>query len=82
MLNRRAGTPSVTPTLHYGTDWSAAGTSVVTAPAAVTSYTTVTKVYGGTLNNTTISAGNSIWLTWAETVAPKELYVIILGHYN
>ena len=81
-LNRQAGTPSVTPTLHYGTDWTAAGTSVVTAPAAVTSYSTVTKISGATLNNPTITAGNQIWLTWTQTVAAKELYVIILGHYN
>jgi uncharacterized protein (TIGR02145 family) len=81
-LNRQAGTPSVTPTLHYGTDWTAAGTSVVTAPEAVTSYSTVTKISGVTLNNPTITAGNQIWLTWTQTVAPKELYVIILGHYQ
>jgi hypothetical protein len=82
VLNRRAGTPSITPTIKYGTDWTASGTSVVTAPGAVTSYSTPTKVSGGTLNNITISAGNLIWMTWTETVAPKELYVIILGHYN
>jgi hypothetical protein len=82
LLNRQAGTPSVTPTIHYGTDWSAAGTSVVTAPGAVTSYTTATKVSGVTLNNPTIAASNLIWLTWTETVAPKELYVTILGHYQ
>jgi hypothetical protein len=82
VLNRRAGTPSITPSIKYGTDWTASGTSVVTAPGAVTSYSTPTKVSGGTLNNITISAGNLIWMTWTETVAPKELYIIILGHYN
>ena len=81
-LNRQAGTPSVTPTVHYGSDWTAAGTSVVTAPAAVTSYSTVIKISGATLNNPTINAGQQIWLTWALTVAPKELYVWIAGHYQ
>jgi hypothetical protein len=82
ILNRRAGTPSITPNVYFGTDWTAAGTSIITSPSAVTSYTTVTKIYGAALQNTAISAGNQIWGKWTLTVAPKELYFILLGHYN
>lgn len=52
-------TPSVTPNLKYGTDRSAAGTSVTTTPSACTNTT------GGataTLNNTAIPSGGYLWL--------------------
>jgi hypothetical protein len=70
-----SSTPSVTPNVKYGTDRSAAGTSVTTAPAAVTSVTTGTAV---TLNNTAPAAGSFIWLTTsAQSGTVTEMSVTV-----
>lgn len=60
-----SSSPSVTPNVKFGTDRSAAGTSVTTAPAACTNTTTGATQ---TLNNTAVSAGSYMWaITTAQS---------------
>jgi hypothetical protein len=80
-MRQRGGTPDVTAKISFGTDFSAVGTSVVTAGTRVTSYTSVTRV--STFNNSVIYPGNLIWLTFSSvTVIPKGFFVILIGHKN
>jgi hypothetical protein len=71
--------PSVTPSIKFGLDISATGTSVITSPSAVTSNTVVTKV--STFNNATVASGLQMWLTFTATsVKPRTFMAYILGH--
>ena len=61
-----AGTsPSVTFSIRYGTDFSAAGTEVVTSGITVTNATTGLSTT--TFNNATVPANNFVWLTTSAT---------------
>jgi len=54
-----SGSPSITYNIKYGSDLSAAGTSVTTTPSAVTSVTTGT---AATINNSAVTGGDILWL--------------------
>lgn len=56
-----SSTPSVTFSIRYGSDVSAAGTEVVTSGITVTSATTGSSTTSFT--NATIPAGNFMWIT-------------------
>lgn len=56
-----SNTPSVTFSVRYGTDISAAGTEVVTSGITVTS--TTTGLSTTSFNSASISANNFVWLT-------------------
>lgn len=71
--------PSVVPSICYGSDISAAGTTVINSPSAVTSNTTSTKI--ATFDNRTIPSGAMIWLSFPTvTTKPKLFYAFIKGH--
>lgn len=57
--------PSVTFSIRYGTDHSAAGTEVVTSGITVTN--TTTGLSTTSFNNATIPANNFVWLTTSAT---------------
>ena len=72
---------NVTFKVYYGTNISASGTAIVTAGTAITSVSTVTKVSGASLNNTTITAGNIIWFAPTSiTTIPRRVILILKGH--
>ena len=78
-MTRRGGSPKVTAIIHYGTDISASGTSVVTEGNMITSYSGATKI--SSINNNEIKAGNMIWLTFSGlSVKPRSFFVTIVGH--
>jgi hypothetical protein len=63
-------TPSVSFTLFYGTNISAAGTTIV----AITNNSTTTVTNTTTFTNSTVPAGNYIWLSvTAISGVPQEL---------
>ena len=65
--------------IYYGTDQSAAGALVDTT--TVTSYNSLTKQYGASINSATIPAGNFVWLVPVSiTTAFKTIMVYGLGH--
>ena len=55
------GSPSVTFSIRYGSDFSASGTEVVTGGITVTN--TTTGLETTSFNNGTISAGSFVWIT-------------------
>lgn len=57
--------PSVTFSVRYGTDLSAAGTEVVTSGITVTN--TTTGLSTTSFNNATVPANNYVWLTTSAT---------------
>ena len=72
-------TPSITPTVKYGTDRTA-GTSVVTSPSAVTSTTTGASVTS--FNNSTPAANSWIWVTTASKSGTTDKFTVaVVGHY-
>jgi hypothetical protein len=63
-------TPSATYDLRYGTDLSAAGTLIV----SITTSSTTTVTNTTTFTNSTVPAGNYIWLSvTAISGVPQEL---------
>jgi hypothetical protein len=56
-----SGSPSVTFSIRYGSDFSASGTEVVTGGITVTN--TTTGLNTTSFNNGTISAGSFVWIT-------------------
>jgi hypothetical protein len=56
-----SGSPSITFSLRYGTDLSAAGTEVITGGTAVTNTTSGASIT--TFNSAAIPANNYLWLT-------------------
>lgn len=73
---RGSSTPSVTFSIRYGTDRSAAGTEIVTSGITVTS--TTTGVATTSFTNGTIPAGNFVWLTTsAQSGTVNELSVTL-----
>ena len=79
ILGRMTGSPSVTFKLWYGTDFSAAGTAVITSPSACTSYSTTTLVTS--FNNATIPKGSNFWITIsAAGTLPSNMTIKIIRH--
>jgi hypothetical protein len=69
-------TPNFTPTISYGTDVNATGTSLGSFSSVASSH--VTSAVG---KGTTIPAGNDVWITWGSiTTLPRRWAVIIWGH--
>lgn len=78
-ITTSSGTVNITPKVYYGVDISSTGTAIITSPSAVTSKSTVTKVYS--FNNGTIPRGNMMWLTFTSTTTkPKNFMMQIIGH--
>ncbi len=72
----RGSSPSVTFSIRYGTDRSAAGTEIVTS--GITCTNTTTGVATTSFNNGTIPAGNFVWLTTsAQSGTVNELNVTL-----
>jgi hypothetical protein len=75
------GSCNVTPSVRYGYDRSASGTSVITSPSAVTSVTTPTTI--SSFNNATVPANNNVWLVFTDTTTkPWHLMWTVYGHYQ
>jgi hypothetical protein len=71
-----SSTPSVTFNVKYGSDLSAAGTSVTTTPAATTSVTAADCT--AALNNTAPAASDHVWLiTTAQSGTVNYLNVTV-----
>lgn len=71
-----SSTPSVTFSIKYGTDRSAAGTEIVTS--GITCTNTTTGASTTSFNNGTIPAGNFVWLTTsAKSGTVNELSVTL-----
>ena len=64
-----SGSPNITLKVGYGSDMSAAGTTVISAGTAVTSGSSTTRA--STFDNATIPAGSTIWV-WASAVTTKN----------
>lgn len=78
MTRTGASTPNVTPKIYFGTDISATGTPIISAPTPVTSYSAVTKFFS--FNNATIPGGSMIWLTFdAVSNRPRNIMIQIKG---
>ncbi|MHA2067151.1 MAG: hypothetical protein ACXABY_22515 [Candidatus Thorarchaeota archaeon] len=72
----RGTTPSVTVNPKFAADRSAAGTAILTAAEAVTNETTGANL---SLNNTSIAAGQWVWLeTTAQSGTVSELNLTIV----
>ena len=77
--NGTLSSPSVVPTVKYGTDRSS-GTAVVTSPSAVTAATTPSHVTS--FNNSTPGAGAFIWIETASVSGTVDKFtVVVVGHY-
>lgn len=73
-----SSSPSVTWTIRYASDRSAAGTEIVTGGTTTTSTTTGSVVTS--LNNTAISAGDWVWIeTTAQSGTVDEIVIVING---
>jgi len=69
-------TPAMTPTISYGTDINATGTSLGSYSSITTSHATSGVGYG-----TVIPAGNDVWVVWTTaTTIPRRWAIIIWGH--
>jgi hypothetical protein len=72
------GTTSVTPDIHFGTDRSAAGTAIITSPAAATSVTTGDRITS--FDNDTITANSFVWIEFdAVGTCPNEFSITLCG---
>jgi hypothetical protein len=72
-----AGTsPSVSFSIRYGTDFSAAGTEVVTG--GMTANNTTTGVLTNSFNNATVASGNFVWLTTTASSGPTTTFNVTL----
>lgn len=68
--------PNFTPTISYGPNINAAGTSLGSYSAVTVMHTTSAVGYG-----TSIAAGNDVWVVWGTiTTLPRRWAVTIWGH--
>jgi hypothetical protein len=77
VLPGASGGQSVTYSIRYGTDVSAAGTEVVTGGSTVTSVTTGDSP--GALTAPNIPAGNWVWLTTTAKAGTVPALVVSIG---